>query len=294
MAMIRFVLAFAFFAAVIVATPGLAVATVVAADDASNSVYDMWTSGDNGGTGFTAWNLTAGGTSSQSGFFAGDSRTNGDGDSNSDGDINSPNAGGRAWGLYANSGALTQASRGFNLPTATPTRLSVNHQLTLSLDTGFIQSGGSVGFGLQNSSGSNLFEFFFKGGDSSYTVSSPVGTFNTPTLTGVPFTDEGLVIRYTVTAIDPGLSASDFRLQVDSLATPGLEYDVTGFISAPTGAQNALISTVRLFNFNAGTLNPPNAFFNSITITAVPEPTAAVCVPLAGVLTWMLRSRRSR
>ncbi|MEZ4762494.1 MAG: hypothetical protein R3C26_04595 [Calditrichia bacterium] len=126
-----------------------------AADDASDSVYDSgWNNTSNGGTGFGAWVLS---TTGAAGHFRDSSTNNGFGDGNSDGDINTS---GRAWGMYANSGGLSEAIRPFS------TALVAGQKFSISMDNGDVQSGSNqtVGFGLQNSSGENLFEFYFRGG----------------------------------------------------------------------------------------------------------------------------------
>jgi hypothetical protein len=241
--------------AVLIVLPGIdrsAMASLVASDNASDATYnDDWQSTDNGGSGWNGnWALaTTSGDTSKNGRFVGDSRTNGDGDGNGDGDINT----GRAWGLYANSGETSNAVRSF------AGDLLVGQTFSISLDTGFIQSGGTVGFGLQNSSSQNLFEFYFKGGNTFYTVNRETG--EDPT--AITFTDEGLRLGFVLT------DSNSFSLTIDSLANGvGVDQTKTGDLFA---LGDIGIEQVRLFNINAGGGDAPNSYFNSISISAVPE-----------------------
>jgi hypothetical protein len=88
-----------------------------ATDQAGNAAYnDGWQSGDNGGTGFGAWQLSAQINGNNAGFFVGDSDNNG---CFNDGFGVCPpcgpgiNTAGKAWGLYANTSTLAEAIRPF-------------------------------------------------------------------------------------------------------------------------------------------------------------------------------------
>ena len=64
------------------------------------------------------------------------------------------------------------------------------------MDNGFIDgANGSVGFGLQNTSGENLIEFYFRQGQGDYKISDASGEV----ATGIPFTDEGLSLKFILT-----------------------------------------------------------------------------------------------
>lgn len=235
-------------------------AAAVAYDDASNSVYDTWESGDNGGTGFGGWVLTS---STSSGTFVGSSQTNGAG---TEGNID---IGGRSWGLYANSGNTSDAVRTFSVGGLNASNvLAPGESFQISFDTGYID-GGTVGFALQNASFANRLEVYFVGGDPSYTVN--VG--GTPFSTGVGFSSAGITIKYT------------------QLASDGWTLDVGGTTilsstTAPVAASD--ISQVRLFNFNAGPGQSHDQYFNAMSV--VPEPAAAaMMVAGAGVLAFRRR-----
>ncbi|MCB9353510.1 MAG: lamin tail domain-containing protein [Lewinellaceae bacterium] len=214
-------------------------------DAAGNADYNSaWANGSDGGSGMGAWQLSPASNSGSSGFFVGNSATNGDGDGNSDGDINTA---GRAWGMYANSGAQANAVRTFDADWPAGTAFS------LAMDNGYIDNGNTVGFGLQNSAGENLLEFYFVGGTSFYQYNDLTGAHNT----GTGFTDEGLSLEITLT------SGNTYQLVVTALYD-GASATYSGSLKSPTGGQ--AVHQLRLFNANAGGGGQYDAFFNSIGV----------------------------
>jgi len=209
--------------------------SLVATDNAGN--YTSWNNGANEGSGFGPWSLSG---SANSGFFLGNSANNAGGSGNI-------NTSGQAWGLFANSGATASAIRPF-----TGGALAEGQQFLIQMDNGFIQNGGTVGFGLQNSSGVNRFEFYFVGGSSGYTINIGGST----TATGIGFTGNGLSLVFSQDAAN------------------GYSFDVTPAGGSTTHFSGTLaasdISQLRLFNANAGSGGANDAFFNSIQV--VPEP----------------------
>ena len=221
-------------------------ALLIASDNASQSAYnDGWQNGDNGGSGLVAW--TSIGNQSGSGFGGGFLSTN-------NGNVNIGTGGNNAaWGIFGNSGGVGQASR----PFASGSTLQVGWDFSLDMDNQGINAGGTVGFGLQNSSGQNLAEFFFVGGESSYKVNRAGGA----TATGVGFTSLGLHLTFRLTG------ANAFSMTIDQLSD-GLGTNVTtatGNLISQSGGQS--VTRLRLFNANGG----PDVFFNNILISAVPE-----------------------
>jgi len=223
-----------------------------AADPAYDSAaaYSAWTDGSNNGFGFGAWSLSPSTNTSNAGFFIGSSTGNGDGDSNGDGDINTS---GKAFGLYANSGQVASAVRSF-----TGGALAIGQSFYIRMDNGFIDTGGTVGIGLQNSSGTNRIEFFFVGGDSSYKV-NPV--ISSSVLTGVGFTDEGLRLQFEIK------SSTGIQVTVRNHSGGSTLFDQLFTVASATD-----ITRFRLFNANAGGGGARDAFFNEV---AVPEPSVA-------------------
>ncbi|MFN7117547.1 MAG: T9SS type A sorting domain-containing protein [Saprospiraceae bacterium] len=224
-------------------------------DIASNTPYNNgWQTGDNGGSGFGTWTLSVT-NSSNAGHFRGDSRNNGDGDSNSNGDINTSNV---ALGLYANNSATANAIRNFS------TAMSTNSIFSLRMDNGYIDNGGSVGLGLQNSSGNNLLEFYFRGGQSFYQYNDAGNEKNTT----LGFTDEGVNVQVKL------LTASTYELTISGLN--GGSFTATGTLKNPAGGQTP--TRFRLFNFNAGSGSTKDVFFNNFSIC---HPTGSSLVPIA-------------
>jgi hypothetical protein len=258
-------------AVVTVALAGLtfntsALAALIASDNASNAPYSSsWPNGSNGGLGWGGgWILSAAG-GSFGGHFVSSSSGNGSGTS---GNIDTA---GKSWGMYANTTNITDAIRPFS------GALSVGQSFALDMDNGFIDSGGTpsptVGFGLRNSSNLNRLEFYFKGGDPSYTYSDSTGTHSS----GIGFTANGLHAEVTLTGIDT------YQLKV----TPsgGATSTFSGTLADGAGSG---IDRVRLFNANAGNGGSNNAFFNSIAVT--PEPASLGLLAAASLM--MLGRRR--
>ncbi|GIV84906.1 MAG: hypothetical protein KatS3mg052_1913 [Candidatus Roseilinea sp.] len=218
-----------------------------AQDTASDAAYDPpgnWQSGDNGGFGMGPWALdTTSPNPSQNGHFVGDSTGNNGvgGDSNSDGDVNTT-PGNRAWGLYANSGQTASAQRDFLQP------FTPGSVFEIYMDNGDVQTGGTVGFALRNAADQDLLEVYFVGGAMQYTVHG-----DTPTLSGVAFTREGVRVVITLTT-DTTYQATLTRLVDGAGAT------VSGALRNYPGP----IAKLRLFNANAGSGSGSDLFFNGI------------------------------
>jgi hypothetical protein len=231
-------------------------------DPANNT--NGWVSGDNGGTGFSAWTFLDGVNSTQAGFFMGSSSANAGGSS---GNIDTA---GRSWGMFANSGALADAIRPL-----TGGSLLVGQKITLSIDTGFIQSGGSEGFGLRTSTGQNRMEFFFNGGATNYTLADNTGNHNT----GIGFTGNGLSFAFTLTGTD--------TYSLDVTPNGGSTSNFTGTLEGTSGTG---IDQLRFFNFNGGNGSDANFYANLLT---VPEPSTWVAGGLTLLSLLFLRRRRA-
>jgi hypothetical protein len=220
-------------------------------DDASELPYDAttsggWQVGDNGGFGFAPWSVinNAVGGGSGGGFTA-----TGNGFSQ----INT-GAQAEAWGVYGNGGGVGQAIRPLGRP------LGVDSTFSIAMDNGFIDGGGTVGLGLQNSAGFNLAEFYFVGGNSNYTLAAQNVSGTTP-----GFTDQGLYLTFTLTGL------TSFLMTIDVLPTVGVDHVLTANLN---NHANQSISQVRLFNANAGFNADHDAFFNNMSV--VPELSAFV------------------
>ncbi|MEL6821097.1 MAG: FlgD immunoglobulin-like domain containing protein, partial [Calditrichota bacterium] len=213
---------------------------------AADPVYDnsQWSNGSNDGMGFGPWNLsTSTGDQSQAGHFVSSSTSNGDGDSNADGDIDTA---GRSWGLYANSGQLSEALRDLLEP------VNAGTEIRTRMDIGFVNPGGTVGIALQNASGENLVELIFIGGDSEFRVVDANGTGPT----GVGFTDEGLNTVFTI-------NGGSYDLEITDLSS-GAVTVVSGSLSNPSNGQT--VAKYRAFNANGGFNPPADLFVNNLEV----------------------------
>ncbi len=217
---------------------------------ADAGVYnDNIQNGDNDGSNFQPWtNVNPASNNNNAGNFVASS-TNNSGDSNSDGDINTN---GEAWGFYANSSNISEATRPFASP------LTTGQTFFMRMDNGGINNGGTVGFGLRNSSNQNVFEFFFVGGESSYTINDASGA----NLTGIGFTNEGLALEFILT------SPTTYQFNVTTLVNSNT-FNFSGSLMSPGG--NSTIDRVRLFNFNAGGGSGNDLFFNSLQVCDAPS-----------------------
>lgn len=193
-------------------------------DNASNSAYNSgWNTGTNGGTGFGAWTISNTGSG---GVFIGSSNI----------DVS-----GESWGMWANSGGVASAVRDFSSP------MGIYDVFTIFMDNGSVQVGGTVGFGLQNSSGDNILEVYFVGGQSNYTVDDNTAAGQN---SNFGWTNTGIKVVVELN------TATTYTVRITP-AAGGTEQTVTGSISGT-------ISRLRLFNANAGTGSGSDLFFNSI------------------------------
>ncbi len=234
---------------------------VIAADDASNAPYnDGWNVGDNGGSGFGAWSVI--GRENGSGFGGGFLSTNNGAVSIGSGGNNA------AWGVFGNGGGVGQAIRPFSSPLVVGTTFSID------MDNQGIDTGGTVGFGLRNAGGDNLFEFYFKGGESNYTVNATNVSGSTP-----EFTSDGLRLALTLTA------SNAFTLTIDTLGN-GIGVDSTIMGNLLNNADQS-ITTIRAFNANGG----PDVFYNNLVVSAVPESSAIGVLAALGLAAVIIKQR---
>lgn len=214
----------------VVGTNATATFTTNAMDSGSSGVYgDGWTNSDNGGFGFGNWQLyTSVENVNQAGRFMANS---------SQVTIGVP-----AWGLYANSGALSEAKRQIT------NALAVGQTFWVSFENGFLDNGSGAGVALQNASGNTLWEFFFNGGDQVYSISG--GT------TDIGWTNVGIQIEFTLT----GPTNYSVRITPQGQSTRTIVGNLL-----PTG--NSTITLFRAWNNFAGSDSVRDVFFNNLKIT---------------------------
>ncbi|MBU1694090.1 MAG: DUF5110 domain-containing protein [Verrucomicrobia bacterium] len=224
----------------------------IASDSGSSPAYsDGWDTNDNGGYGWGGWQFyTSSANPSENGRFMANSA--------------SVNIGTPAWGLYANNGNLSEAKR---LLTNT---FAVGQTLAVRMDNGFISTG-SVGVAMQNASGTTLWEFFFNGGDTFYSMSG--------TTTDVGWTSGGLDVEFTLT------SPTTYRARVTPLG--GVTRTNTGDLIT---AADTAITVFRGWNYNAGVGSYYDYFFNHLALSGAggPGPSTSVVVQIVRAGTFSL------
>lgn len=196
-------------------------------DTASNSVYASgWTNSANGGFGWSGgWTLESG---PQGGHFRGTIGSN-------------PNmsTGPFGWGMWANSGGYSAARRSF--PPLLP-----SHGFICQFDNNSVQVGGSVGLSFQNSEGTNLFEMYLLGGQSTYFINDSLGSRSS----GISTSSAGWVIYFQP------VGADGYLFQMNGII-------VTGTMMSATNQQ---VSRVRAFNSNSGTGQAADFFIDDFQV----------------------------
>ncbi len=233
-----------------------------ACQSSNASSYSSWTTNSNDNS-FGAWTITTtSGNSGQNGAFIGNSGSNGSGSVASP---NTPNinTSDKAWALYANSGQTAAGWR--NLPFT----MATGHKLSVSMDNGWVDNGGTVGFAIQNASGNNLMEFYYIGGQSGYTINDASNT-----LTSIAFSDRGFDFTLTMTSATT-YTLTVFRKENSSTST----FTGRTFMN-PAGGQ--VPARIRVFNFNSGGGAQRDAFFNNISLC---RPTISTTGTLSAVST---------
>lgn len=265
-----------------------ALAVVVAADNSGQGAYnDGWSTGDNGGSGFTAWTLQSSGNA---GHFQSPATDNDNGGPPVSATID---AGNDSFGMYANSGGHSAAYRGFNL-TGGGTSLPIGSTFRWSMDNGSIDTTKSVGLVLRsgNASGDassatlfsgSRFAFEFEGGQSNYKI---IDSTAPRYLDQVPFRRTGLTLQFTLSTADT------YSFAVTDVVTG----DTKTFTGSLVGTAGSAISSFAIYNRDAGFNGHSNVYFNNFEVNAVPEVSSLVAAPFAaGIasLVWMVRVRRN-
>lgn len=239
-------------------------AASLASDNASDSVYnDGWTTGDNGGSGFGAWNLvfsTAGGGGA--GAYIGDST------STVTGNINS---GGESFGLYGEGNETLNPG----LDEAAAYRsfvgdLSVGQTFSIDLAVNF--RNGFKGIDIRNSSDTVIFNFNVGGDD--YTIgggATPSGSIGN---------------SYDANTV--------FNLSLTQTTGTGGTWSLVrsgGVSDTDSGTYSGVASNVKLYVGNTDVGGPNNLMFNNMAI--IPEP-GTVTLFGVGLVSLFVSLRRRR
>jgi 1,4-alpha-glucan branching enzyme len=213
----------------------------------------IWTNGSAAGSGFGPWQFSPPTNNGNAFYYIQTSTLNDNGGSAGNGG-NDINNGGTAWGMTALNSAVANATRPF------ASALTTAQSFQIDMDNGNITSGGSVGFSLENGSAQPVWQYFFTGGSNTYTINAT--TISGPALPN--FTRDGIRLTFSLT------SASTYSVNVliytaGGTAGAGTTTTYTGSLLSPSGGQT--ITSVRLFNFNAGSGTNNNAYFNNAIIS---------------------------
>ena len=201
-----------------------------AMDSGSSSVYtDGWSAADNGGTGFGSWALYTSSTNpSENGRFMATAAAV---------DIGTP-----AWGLYANNGQLSEAKRLLANP------MAVGQTLAVRMDNGYINAGSGIGIALQNLTGDTLWQFFFNGGDTYYSITDGTNS--------IGWTSSGIDVEITLTG------PTSFVSRITPIG--GVTRTNTGNFASQANSTD--VTVFRAWNYNAGTGSDYDFFFNNLRL----------------------------
>lgn len=252
-------------------------AALVASDNAGNSPYVAGSSfdGQNGGSGFGAWDLlSSGGTS---GFLVGSSALNDNGYTPPAGVTGDINTGGQAWEMYAEAYAYAIATRSL-----TGGALVAGQSISLSFDNGSVASGGSDVFRLLDGS-DTLFQFGFTGGALNYSYVDAAANVES---TSIPLTYLGLNTVFTLT------SATTYSFTITPIGDAQIAPQTI------SGTINGSITGFDAGDYGAGSGAGANFYINSVAVSNIAAPLPAslgfVLVGGLGLAGMALSRRRSR
>lgn len=200
----------------------------------------VWSKGSDFGS---SWDNTNNGTGWAGGWTFSPSGTAGSflaGTSNSDCAILESN---KAFGLWANANGVSSVVREFS------SNLAANQDFQIEMDNGNVNSGATVGFGLQTVSNSNVVEFYFRGGQSNYDYNIQ----GTQTATSVGWSNSGLRIKVGLR------SATTCRIVIESLNGSVLQ-TIDNITISNT------IKKVRLFSAGGTSGTGGDLFFNQVRV----------------------------
>src|ERR1017187_4417531 len=221
----------------------------------------IWTNGSTGGSGFGPWQLSPPTNNANVLYYVQTSTLNDSGGNPGNGS-NDINNGGVAWGITALNSTLANATRPF------PGALATNQSFQIDMDNGNITAGGSIGFSLENSSTQAVWQYYFTGGSNTYIINA--ASVSGPALPN--FTHDGMRLTLSLTSSST-YSVSVLTYTAGGSGGVGTTTTYTGNLLSPSGGQ--AITSVRCFNFNAGSGTNNNAYFNNTVISGAASDNAA-------------------
>lgn len=249
-----------------------------ASDNAGNPPYaDGWQTGDNGGSGFGAWTLSATGAGVNSIDFPPD---------NADNQLGAP------------AFSLASDNRPFFFDTNDAKRsftggLGVGNTFSIDVDGAVLKSSGG-GFdagsaiALQNATGEELLSLYNNESflSNRWLVSDGGTNNNAQTLTDVEAA-QGFNLKMSIS------SASTYALKVtpfDPTVNGGLPYLFSGNLKSPAGGQ--AVDQLRIFTYGTGLANP--LYVNNLQTTpgVVPEPSSIALLLLGSLAGIRCAARR--
>jgi hypothetical protein len=243
----------------------------IASDDASNYAGN-WTDGSNGGFGFLDWSLTNNddGSTVFAGNFIGDS-------TDGAGDINTGTS--ESFGLYANpGGAFSTATRSF------AAALGTNDEFSFKMALNF--DNGNKGFNLRVD-GDSIFNFNVGSGgsvssDNATLVADPGGTYN--------YGGNDAMLDAVIRVI----GADTLEYEISRVSTEGVQGILySGSVTGISSVGDGLIDNFEFYVSDTGDGSPQNnLYFNSLSVTQVPEPSAFGLLAGSFALAWVMVRRR--
>jgi hypothetical protein len=244
----------------------------IASDDASNYTGG-WSTGSNGGFGFLDWSLdnNDNGASVFGGNFIGNS-TDGAGDINTGTN--------QSFGLFANpSAAFSTATRSFAAP------LGVNDEFSFKMGVNF--DNGAKGFNLRVD-GDSVFNFNLGSGA---TVGSQNATLVAGPGSGYDYGGNDAMLDAVIRVI----GADSFQYEISRVSSSGFQGVL--FSGSVTGISSVGDGLLDNFEFYVSGTDDGSAqnnlYFNSLSVTQVPEPSAFGLLAGCFALVWVMLRRRS-